>query len=75
MAAELIYGQVKKIYWRRKLVRVTYVMTLGTDAALTTDLQRLGSSGRLNTACIERVNLTVRHGVAALHVAREPRPN
>ncbi len=26
----------------------------------------MGFSGRLNTACIERVNLTVRHGVAAL---------
>ncbi len=26
----------------------------------------MGFSGRLNTAFIERVNLTVRHGVAAL---------
>src|SRR5215472_8859233 len=26
----------------------------------------MGFSGRLNTACIERVNLTVRHGIAAL---------
>ena len=26
----------------------------------------MGSSGRLNTAFIERVNLTVRHGVAVL---------
>ena len=26
----------------------------------------MGFSGRLNTALIERVNLTVRHGVAAL---------
>jgi len=26
----------------------------------------MGFSGRLNTACIERVNLTVRRGVAAL---------
>lgn len=29
-------------------------------------LQGMGLSGRLNTAFIERVNLTVRHGVAAL---------
>jgi hypothetical protein len=29
-------------------------------------LQGLGFSGRLNTAFIERVNLTVRHRVAAL---------
>ena len=66
VAAGLIYGQVKKRYRRRKLVRVTPVMRLGTEAALTVALQHLGFSGRLNTAFIERVNLTVRHGVAAL---------
>ena len=66
MAAGLIYGQVKKCYQRRKLVRVTHVMRLGTEAALQVALQHLGFSGRLNTAFIERVNLTVRHGIAAL---------
>jgi transposase-like protein/IS1 family transposase len=66
VAASLIYGQVKKCYQRRKLVRVTRVMRLGTEADLTVALQHLGLSGRLNTAFIERVNLTVRHGVAAL---------
>jgi len=64
--AGLIYGQVKKSYRRRKLVRVTHVMRLGTQDALKAALQGLGFSGRLNTAFIERVNLTVRHGVAAL---------
>ena len=34
VAAGLIYGQVKKSYRRRKLVRVTRVMRLGTGAAL-----------------------------------------
>jgi IS1 family transposase/transposase-like protein len=66
VAAELIYGQVKKSYRRRKLVRVTPVMRLGTQADLSLTLQGLGFSGRLNTAFIERVNLTIRHGVAAL---------
>jgi hypothetical protein len=66
VAAELIYGQVKKSYRSRKLVRVTPVMRLGTQADLKIALQGLGLSGRLNTAFIERVNLTVRHGVAAL---------
>ena len=66
VAAGLIYGQVKKNYLRRKLVRVTHVMRLGTEADLTVALQRMGFSGRLNTAFIERVNLTVRHGIAAL---------
>jgi IS1 family transposase len=66
VAPELIYGQVKKSYRRRKLERVTPVMRLGTSAALTAVLQGLGHSGRLNTAFIERVNLTIRHGIAAL---------
>jgi transposase InsO family protein len=66
VAAGLMYGQVKKSERRRKLVRVTPVMCLGTGDALKVALQGLGLSGRLNTAFIERVNLTVRHGVAAL---------
>ena len=66
VAVDLIYGQVKKSYRRRKLVQVMPVMRLGTHAALKVALQVLGLSGRLNTAFIERVNLTVRHGVAAL---------
>src|SRR5215470_10034015 len=66
VAPGLIYGQVKKSYCRRKLVRVTHVMRLGTEDALQAALQHLGFSGRLNTAFIERVNLTVRRGVAAL---------
>jgi len=66
VAVGLTYGQVKKSYQRRKLMRVTHVMRLGTQADLKIALQGMGFSGRLNTACIERVNLTVRHGVAAL---------
>jgi transposase-like protein/IS1 family transposase len=62
----LIYGQVKKSYRRRKLVRVWQVMRLGTADDLKVVLQGLGFSGRLNTAFIERVNLTVRHAIAAL---------
>ena len=56
----------EKSYQRRKLVGVTHVMRLGTADALTAALQGLGFSGRLNTAFIERVNLTVRHAIAAL---------
>jgi transposase-like protein/IS1 family transposase len=66
VAPGLIYGQVKKSYRRRKLVRVSQVMRLGTADALKAALQGLGFSGRLNTAFIEWMNLTVRHGVAAL---------
>jgi IS1 family transposase len=64
--AGLIYGQVKKRYRRRKLVCVSPVMRLGTHADLKDTLRGWGFSGRLNTAFIERVNLTIRHGVAAL---------
>jgi hypothetical protein len=60
VAAGLIYGQVKKSYRRRRLIRVSQVMRLGTEAALKAALQGLGLSGKLNTAFIERVNLTVR---------------
>jgi Integrase core domain len=66
VAAGLIYGQVKKTYRRRKLVRVVQVMRCGTHAALRTALQGLGLSGRLNTAFVERLNLTLRQSVAAL---------
>ncbi len=62
----LIYGQVKKTYRRRKVVRVTRLMRCGTFADLRTALTKLGLSGRLNTAFVERVNLTIRQGVAAL---------
>lgn len=62
----LVYGQVKKSYRRRKVVRVMRVMQCGTIEQLGTTLRHLGLSGRLNTAFVERVNLTLRQGVAAL---------
>jgi hypothetical protein len=49
VAEGLIYGQVKKSYQRRRLVRVTHVMRLGTGTALKIALQGLGFTGRLNT--------------------------
>jgi IS1 family transposase/transposase-like protein len=66
VAAGLIYGQVKKSYRRRKLVRIRPVMRLGTEDTLKGALPGIGFSGQLNTVFIERVNLTIRHGIAAL---------
>jgi IS1 family transposase len=66
VAAGLIYGQLKKTYRRRKLVRVTRLMRCGSYQALRTTLQDVGLSGTLNTAFVERVNLTLRHSVAGL---------
>ena len=41
-------------------------MRLGDLARLTDRLKTLGFSGTLNTAFVERINLTLRHALAAL---------
>jgi len=66
VAAGLIYGQVKKRYRRRRLIGVTYMLRCGTRDSLRSALRGLGLSGKLNTAFVERVNLTLRQMVAAL---------
>src|SRR5262245_6831131 len=66
LAAGLIYAQVKKTYRRRKLVRVRQMIRCGTHVELTAALKKLGLSGRINTAFIERLNLTLQQMVAAL---------
>jgi IS1 family transposase len=66
VAPGLLYGQVQKGYHRRRLVRIHYPMLCGTLPQLRTALQALGLSGRLTTAFVERLNLTVRQGVAGL---------
>jgi IS1 family transposase len=66
VAPTLLYGQVQKGYRRRRLVRIRYRVLCGTAARLHTELQHLGLSGRLTTAFIERLNLTVRQSVPAL---------
>jgi IS1 family transposase len=66
VATGLVYGQLKKMYRRRRLVRVMSMMRCGTRAEFCSALRQLGLSGRMNTAFIERVNLTVRQSVAAL---------
>ena len=66
VAAGLLYGQVKKTYRRRRLVRVVPRMRWGTRPALVTGLQTLGLRGTVNTAFVERVNLLLRQSVAGL---------
>jgi hypothetical protein len=66
VAPALLYGQVRKQYRRRRLVRVSHAMRCGTRAQFRRALVGCGLSGRLNTAFVERVNLTLRQGVAAL---------
>jgi len=66
VAATLHYGQVSKHYRRRRLVRVTQRVLCGTWAQAQRILEQVGLSGHLNTAFVERLNLTVRQEVAAL---------
>jgi IS1 family transposase len=66
VAPTLLYGQVHKQYRCRRLVRVSQRVLCGTWDRIRTTLQHLGFSGTLNTAFVERLNLTVRQGVPAL---------
>ncbi len=62
----LLYGQLHKRYRRRRFVRIRYQMGCGSRRALQATLRMVGWSGRLPTAFVERLNLTVRQSVAAL---------
>ncbi len=64
--AELLYGQLKKSSRRRKLVQVERRMRWGTRDAFQAKLKEQGLSHVLNTAFVERANLTIRRGIAAL---------
>jgi IS1 family transposase/transposase-like protein len=66
VAPQLLYGQLIKQYRRRKLTATKQKMRLGAREEMTTQLHQLGYSGCLNTSFIERLNLALRHGLAAL---------
>ena len=66
VAAGLLYGQVTKTYRHRRLVRVRPVLRCGTRAQFRQALAILGLTGTLNTAFVERLNLTLRQSIAAL---------
>jgi len=60
----LLYAQVVKQYRRRRLVAVRHRLVFGTLAKVT---QVLAPAGwQINTAFIERVNLSIRQHVAAV---------
>lgn len=62
--SHLLYAQVVKQYRRRRLVRVRHRVVFGTLASVR---QVLASTGRqINTAFIERVNLSIRQHVAVV---------
>jgi IS1 family transposase len=66
VATGFLYGQVIKRYRRRRLEGIEYRMQWGRLENLKARLKALGLSGKLNTAFVERVNLTLRQGIAPL---------
>src|SRR5919108_5855431 len=60
----LLYAQVVKTVRRRRLVRVRHRAVFGTLEAVQQVLAACG--WKINTACIERVNLSIRQHVAAV---------
>lgn len=62
----LLYGQFRKVKVGRKLKQVYTKMLCGERSVLRTVLQSIGLSGGIQTAYVERLNLTLRHLVAAL---------
>jgi IS1 family transposase len=66
IAAGFIYGQVKKIHRRRRLVKVEYHVLWGELEKLRAGLKAMGLTGKINTAFVERLNLTIRQGVSFL---------
>ena len=61
---ELCYAQVIKTYRRRRLVAIRHRVVFGTLAGVNRVLAATG--WQINTAFIERVNLTIRQHVAAV---------
>ncbi len=64
--AGLRYGQLTKHYRRRRLVRVERRALLGSLDQITMALRSSGGSGTIQTAFVERLNLTVRQAVSGL---------
>lgn len=64
--ARLLYGQVIKRYRRRRLAEVRQHVCFGSADDYRQALQAQGLSGRIQTAFIERLNLTIRRSIAGL---------
>lgn len=62
-----VLAQVIKKIKRNRVVRVGTKMTVGSEWWLVDALQGSEDSNKLNTAFIERLNLTIRQGSAYLH--------
>ena len=65
---ELLYAQVVKTMRRRRLVAVKHHVVFGTKAAVDQVLAACG--WQINTAFVERLNLSLRQRVAAVGTAQ-----
>ena len=69
VSSKLLYGQMVKRRNKRKDDGLSFIITrmkIGKRINLIQRLRLLGLSDTIQTAIIERFNLTIRHGVAAL---------
>ncbi len=62
----LQYAQLRKTRYGRKVKFLYSIIRLGTREAIRLGLQGLGLSGRVQTAYVERMNLTLRELIAPL---------
>ncbi len=62
----LLYGQFRKLKVGYRLKQVYTKLLCGEQSALRTALQAIDLSGGIQTSYVERLNLTLRHTVAAL---------
>ena len=63
---QLLYAQVIKRYRRKRVVEVRQHVYLGTPEAFRQAVRAAGFSDRIQTAFIERLNLTIRRSIAGL---------
>jgi IS1 family transposase/transposase-like protein len=66
LLADFLYGQVIKRQRRRKTVEVERRLLWGEEKHYRERLRGAGLSGRINTAFVERLNLTIRQCVSKL---------
>ncbi len=61
-----VHGRVVKTYRKNRVAKVERDLSIGSDWQLEDALRRSEDSDRLNTAFVERLNLTIRQGSAYL---------
>lgn len=66
VTGSLLYGQLRKVHTHGKVKFSSTRMLLGTRDAFRTAMHSLGLTGTIQTAFVERLNLTLRESIATL---------